>query len=306
MTTLAKALPAETTEVERIVRKCLSVECARNLADRSLEELDRHFSSFLRFCADRGVDRVASITSPLIFDFVQQQAARGHVSLTKAVVWSMRKLGSYLALVQHLPDNPAKALQHPKISRRAKLPEYLRPGELHALLQTAVQTRCLRDVTVLSLLATAGLRPREIALLRRDDVDIGQQVIYVHVKGNWRKRTPLSAPMADTLEDYLAQYPDTGPRLFLNNWGRPLDQRWVLRLTRTAARQAGIRRTITPRILRHTFATYLADRHGKQLTRAMLGHSFGASTDVYMHLIPSAFRRYMNLHPYQTVVRRKP
>jgi site-specific recombinase XerD len=53
-------------------------------------------------------------------------------------------------------------------------------------------------------------------------------------------------------------------------------------------------------MLRHTFATYMADRHGKEITRAFLGHSSSAATDTYMHLVPNSYRTYMNMHPHQT------
>ena len=76
------------------------------------------------------------------------------------------------------------------------------------------------------------------------------------------------------------------------------------RLVRDAARQAGIRHRVTPNILRHTFATWCADRHGAMVTRALLGHCGRShSTDVYMHLIPGKFRVLMNNHPYQTTIR---
>jgi len=290
--------------VSAVVQECLQAQRCRHLSPRSLAELRLHLEKLAAYCRDRGVTGIGGVNAALLEEFVLSFTPRKSPALIKAVVWSLRCLGAFCSLMGYLPCNPARSLSHPKLSPRRKLPEYLRPGELRTLLETAAQHNSLQEVTVLSLLVTTGLRPAEAARLRRQDIDLGQQCILVRVKGNWYKRTPISTAMADTLQDYLQEYPACDDPLFLNTWGRSIDTRWIQRLVRQAATHAGIRRTITPRILRHTFATWLADRHGKQITRAMLGHAVGTSTDVYMHLIPSVYQRFMNRHPYQTTLRK--
>jgi integrase len=136
------------------------------------------------------------------------------------------------------------------------------------------------------------------------DVFPEEQYLFLHVKGGWYKRTPMSAAMAETLREYIEAYAPSGPRLFYNHWKKPIDRRWIERMARDAGMQAGINYRVTPNILRHTFATYAADRHGAVVTRALLGHCRRShSTDVYMHLIPGKFRALMNCHPYQTTIR---
>ena len=71
-------------------------------------------------------------------------------------------------LLQYIKSNPAKKLSHPKIVKREKLPEYLRPEELRAILEAAAK-KGIREMTVLSLLATVGARPHEIAKLKRNE-----------------------------------------------------------------------------------------------------------------------------------------
>ena len=288
-------------ELRRIIQSCLAGEEVRSLSKRSTDELAQRYSEFADFCAKKKIVNIQDLTPAVFEDFVHTFDHRNSPALIKAVVWAMRKLGSWLALNQLLPDNPAKCLQHPYISPRAKLPRYLKPEQLRNLLQTVYDTGTLQDFCVLSLLATVGLRPHEIAQLRHKDVNADEHYILPAVKGNWRKRTPISAAMAETLAEYLADVGEFAPedRLFHNQWGAPIDKRWVLRMVKKAGRQAGLG-DINPRMLRHTFATYAADRHGKEVTRALLGHAAGKNTDVYMHLIPSKFRHLMNNHPFQT------
>jgi integrase/recombinase XerD len=289
-----------------LTEKCIESERVRGLSRRSLSELGRTFGRFTDYLRHRTICSVEAITAGTIKDFLLFANPSGRAAMGKTLVWSMRKFFSFLALRQIIAGSPAASIPHPKARPREKLPTYLKPGELSALLEKAAEERSMQDFTVLSLLATVGARPHEIGTLRRCDIHPEEHYIFLRVKGGWYKRTPVSAAMADTLRDYIRTCAPTGPALFLNTWKRPIDRRWIERMLRDAARRAGIKRRITPNTMRHTFATYAADRHGAVITRALLGHCAAShSTDVYMHLIPSKFRALMNPHPYQTTVRTK-
>jgi len=104
--------------------------------------------------------------------------------------------------------------------------------------------------------------------------------------------------MAVILEGYLATRKDALPALFINDKGRPVTISWIQHMVRQAGRDAGIPFPLTPRHLRHTFATHAADRHGRFITSALLGHAHSCTTQVYVHLSPRYFRSIMNQHPY--------
>jgi integrase/recombinase XerD len=292
-------------KIASLTAKCVDSELVRGLSLRSISELRRCFSLFQEYVRSQGLRDFADFTPQTVKDFLLQVNPTDSPAQGKTYVWSMRKFFGFLSLRQIVTDNPARHIPHPKARPREKLPMYLKPAEIRALLETAATVRDLQDFTILSLLVTTGPRPHEIGKLRVQDVFLDDRYIFLNVKGGWYKRTPISDPMAETLRDYLDAYAPTGPALFLNTWKRPIDRRWIERLVRDAARQAGIRHRVTPNTLRHTFATWCADRHGATITRALLGHcSRSHSTDVYMHLIPGKFRVLMNRHPYQTTIRR--
>jgi site-specific recombinase XerD len=294
--------------VVRMGRQCVEAERSRGLGTRSLEEVERWIKRFGVFAQTHKLATPQAVTTGVIRDFLIAANPKDSASLGKTIVWCIRKFCSFLALRQVLSVSPAEPIPQPKARPREKLPEYLKPSELSALLETAITKRSLQDLTILSLLVTAGPRPKEIVTLRRKDIFIGEQYVFLKVKGGRYKRTPISECMAETLQEYLDTIPPDRPLLFPNQWGKPIDTRWIERMVRAAAAQAGIKRRITPRILRHTFATYAADRHGISVTRALPGHSnhsHSNTTEVYMHLIPSKFRVLMNCHPYQTTVRRR-
>ena len=283
------------------ISACITAERTRGLSDRSLKELQLHLSRLNTFCRKQGLCDITGCTASFLKDFILHTNPSASPAQGKAIVWSLRKLFNYLSLWGDISDNPAKALSHPKISRRGKLPDYLPASHLRTLMEYVTEHGTLQDLTIVSLLSTIGARPVEICKLRSKDINCGEQFIFLSVKGNWYKRTPVSAAMASLLEDYMAGVTHNSEILFLNQWNRPIDTRYIQRLLKRFATEAGLPHKVTPNTLRHTFATYAAERHGIMVTRALLGHCPQShATDVYMHLAPLKYRPLMNCHPYQT------
>jgi site-specific recombinase XerD len=135
--------------------------------------------------------------------------------------------------------------------------------------------------------------------LERSDLFLKQHRIVLRVKGGWKKHTPLSSWLAAILESYLGGREDSFAAVFFNSRQRPITVSWVQRLVKQAGREAALPMALTCNHLRHTFATHAADRHGKIITRALMGHQHLATTSVYTHLSPRHFQGLMNRHPYQ-------
>jgi len=285
-------------DVGALVGDCLQMEQQRGLAERSVRELKRYLGDFAGYCSTAGVNRAAGLNAEFILKYVQWRCREAGPTLWKAIVWSLRRFGAYLALMQILAENPARSLRHPKIHPRATLPEYLSPTQLRSLLETAARNRSPQDFALLALLAGTGMRPHEIAALERSDLFLKQHRIVLRAKGGWKKNTPLSSSLAAILESHLVSRDDSFPSVFINRRQRPVTVSWVQRLVKQAGSEAGLP-ALTCTHLRHTFGTRAADRHGKIITRALMGHQHLATTSVYTHLSPRHFRVLMNRHPYQ-------
>ncbi|UCG94254.1 MAG: tyrosine-type recombinase/integrase [Candidatus Aerophobus sp.] len=290
---------AEGSEISVFVEACIKAEVDRNLSPLSLKELRRYLKELVEHCKGSGFSSISQLTPEFLKDFVEQYWERGNCCLVKAMVWALRKFGGYLALVQALPNNPAQYLHHPKISKRAKLPEYLTQRQLRQLLKTAASKHPFLDFVILSLFATTGLRSGELVSLKRDRVYLKEHRILIWVKGGWFKNTPLSTWMCAILESYLATREDDLPALFINDKGHPVTMSFIQHMIKDAGKDAGIPFPVTARHLRHTFATHAADRHGRLITSALLGHAHSRTTQVYMHLSPRRFQSLMNKHPYK-------
>jgi site-specific recombinase XerD len=132
------------------------------------------------------------------------------------------------------------------------------------------------------------LRVGEVVSLRISDVELRPRSGWVLVrrgKGQKERKVPLSAEARRALQDYLDVRPNVRKEtLFVSRSGKPLSSRDVQRMLEEAGRRAGIRKRVTPHILRHTFATRFLRKGGDIATLAeILGHSKIQTTTRYLH-----------------------
>lgn len=147
---------------------------------------------------------------------------------------------------------------------------------------------CRRNRAMLELMARTGLRVSEMLALRMKDVTISQrkgELLVRHGKGMKERGIPLGLKVRQALSAYLSVRPETeSDWLFLSRTLRPLSSRDIQRMVRNAAYRAGIRRQVTPHLLRHTFATR-ALRGGVDIATLsrLLGHETLTTTARYLH-----------------------
>lgn len=275
---------------------CLKTERDLGLSEKSLKELTRYLNDFIGYCKNQGIYSVEDFSPEFFKGFIDQRCVTGGPTLKKAVVWSLRKFGKYLALLQILKENPARNLRHPQFHPRAKLPHYLSEQQLRTLLEYAAHSLRVRDFASLCLMATTGLRPNEIATCTRSDVHLEQGCMYVRAKGGWIKETPLGETISALLVQYLATRNDKCHTLFVNRRGCPITADSLQYMVKTTGKKAGL--TLTCTTLRHTFATFAAEKYGKIITKALMGHQNLSTTEVYTHLSPRYFKALMKHHPY--------
>ena len=285
-------------KIKPLIQRCLQTEQDRGLSKNSIVELKRYLNEFSTYCECQNIYSVNDLTPSFLKDYIDQRCKSAGPNLRKAIVWSLRKFGKHLALLQVVKENPARNLRHPKFYPRSELPEYLSASQLKNLLEYAANNLELRDFAIISLLATTGLRPNEIVICKRNNVQLNRHCIYVHVKGGWIKETPISASMSSILTDYLATRKDDCHALFVNTRGNRVSVSWIQYIIKAAGKNAGLLLSLTCNHLRHTFGTHAADRNGKVVTKALMGHQRLATTEIYTHLSPCHFKAHMNLHPY--------
>ena len=218
-------------------------------------------------------------------------------------VTTLRSLFGFLLEEGELSHNPAELLVTPKIG--ASLPKYLdheRIGQLIEAPDTAKPTG-LRDHAMLDLLYATGLRVSELIQLRVADLDEYEGVVRVMGKGGKQRLVPVGKAALASIEEYRAQQRmqllggRVSPYLFVTARGTSMTRQGFWKLLRGHGKQAGIFRSLSPHVLRHTFATHLLEG-GADLrsVQTMLGHADIGTTQIYTHVMRSRLRQTVDQH----------
>ncbi len=154
-----------------------------------------------------------------------------------------------------------------------------------------------RDRIVVLLLYGCGLRTKELCDLRLQDVDTARKELLVRAgKGDRQRLVPLPETVYTELLAYLLERGGKrGPLLRTEKQGKALRAKHICEVVCHAAEQAGIAREVTPKALRHSYATHLMDR-GVDLAviAKLMGHRSPAETGVYLHVLKDRPQRAVN------------
>jgi len=217
---------------------------------------------------------------------------------------TLRNFFRFAQIQELIPEDPCVTLESPKIRRN--LPGYLRLEDVeHLLSQPDVKTPIgLRDRAMLETLYSTGLRVSELIGLRTMDLDARVGCVRCIGKGDKERIVPIGKKALAVVEKYLR---DARPRLlgkvqgnpslFVNRRGARLSRVGVWKILSAYGRLAGLRVTLTPHMLRHSFATHLLER-GADLrsVQLMLGHADISTTQIYTHVVEERLKQIYKAH----------
>jgi integrase/recombinase XerC len=219
---------------------------------------------------------------------------------------ALRTFFNFLSSRQSAAETPARALASmrlPKFERR--LPEFLDRKEIDRLLasaETSKKKEAIRDLAILELFYSSGLRVSELVSLNISSVDFASSTVKVIGKGRKERIVPMGSYAIRALKNYLASRPGCNPSavLFANRFGGRITDRSVRRLVEHYRLVCGIAKKISPHTLRHTFATHLLDAGcDLRAVQELLGHSSLSTTQQYTHVTVSRMREvYDKAHPH--------
>lgn len=246
----------------------------------------------------------------------------GRQSLSPAAIRlrfsALRTFYRYLLRRGLVTSTPIKDLSLPKLPRR--LVRFLTVEQMQALLAAPAREAApkdtpkagrpidpsvpARDLAILEILYSCGLRVAELCALRVQDLDPIEGVVRVFGKGRKERLVPVGSHALRAMESYwlaLGRQPTPEQPVFwrAQNDPSPLSPRTFQHRLKGHLRAAGLDPEITPHKLRHSFATHLLDA-GADLrsVQEMLGHAQLATTQVYTHVTTDRLRRaYDAAHP---------
>ena len=282
----------------------LAVE--RRLSSHTVESYSRDLSQLAEMAAGLGrpverLDRRALEQNVRVL----MGEGRSPRSVARSVA-CIRGFYRYLVLAGHRQDNPAGDLQSPRAWKT--LPKFLSMEEVDRLLQSpdTTQPRGLRDRALIELLYATGLRVSEMVGLRQQDVNLESGYLTCTGKGRKQRLVPVGDEAAAWLTRYLTEARPAllkrraSPRLFVNaRGGAGLTRVGFWKILKAYGHQAGVGSTLSPHVLRHSFATHLLERGADlRAIQMMLGHSDLSTTQIYTHVLEARLRAvYDKFHP---------
>jgi integrase/recombinase XerD len=217
---------------------------------------------------------------------------------------SLRGLYRYLQEERLIERSPLELVRSPRLTR--KLPSLLNRDEVLRLLSAPEldSPRGVRDAAMLQAMYAAGLRVSELVHLELGDVELRGGYVKVLGKGRKRRIVPLTPSACSAIERYLREIRPGWARptarvLFLTPRKHGMTRQGFWKLIKRYAAAAGIVKSMTPHMLRHSFATHLL-QGGADLraVQTMLGHADIGTTQIYTHVTGDHLRSmHARCHP---------
>ena len=213
----------------------------------------------------------------------------------------------YLLIEDVMDTDPTDLLEGPRLKR--KIPEVLNYDEMMRLLAAIdlSEQQGTRNRAMLEILYACGLRVSELTDLKISNLYLEIGFIKVIGKNNKERIVPIGADAIKHIRLYMESvrrvqnniHPDDENIIFLNRRGRKLSRVMVFLIVKKAAKDAGIRKKVSPHTFRHSFATHLIEGGADlKAVQDMLGHESITTTEIYTHLDTDYLKdTIMSFHP---------
>lgn len=269
------------------------------LATNTLESYRRDLLRLQRYLMEHRLSVGAPVTPHTIRSFL---ASLKHEALAPSsiarLLSAMRGWYRFLVREQLVETSPLRDMT--AAHRPVRLPKTLTHQEMTALLELPARDRVedQRDRVMLELLYAAGLRVSELVGLSLSRIDVNVGCVQVVGKGTKERVVPIGQTAVKMLVDYVEHVRPvllkgrSSRVLFVSRRGRGLTRQAFWKLLLRRARRAGIAKSISPHMLRHSFATHLLEGGADlRVVQSMLGHADIATTQIYTHVEGSRLRQ---------------
>ncbi|MSQ04055.1 MAG: site-specific tyrosine recombinase XerD [Myxococcales bacterium] len=254
-----------------------------------------------RWMAPRGRVEPAAVVHADLAAYLVHVADAGLDARSRARHRSaFRQLFRWLLVEGAIREDPSGLVRAARPGR--KVPTVLSEAQVESLLLAPELADPLgfRDHVMIELLYATGLRVTELVTLPLTAVHLEGGFVRVLGKGGKERLVPLGDVARELLIDYLSRPRPPGAKaVFLSRRGRAMTRQNFWERLGRHAKMAGIRGTVSPHVLRHSFATHLLN-HGADLRvlQAMLGHVDISTTQIYTHVTRERLKRvHAEFHP---------
>jgi len=280
--------------------KYLKIE--KNYSSLTIINYGKDLKVFLKFLEEKKVNNYNEIDYQFIRKFLEFLYEEEYSKKTIVRhISSLRSFFKYLIKENIIKNNPMILISNPKLDK--KLPKYLYYEEMEKILSIPDRSTPLgmRDLTILEMLYSTGVRVSELVNIKIEDIDFNEKTIKILGKGNKERIVLYSKVLSNYLDDYLIKRSTFKPNhnyLFINKFGNKLTDRGIRLIIDNILKKGAVNFHISPHMIRHTFATHLLD-NGADLkcVQELLGHKNLSSTQIYTHISNEHLRKvYLETH----------
>lgn len=222
------------------------------------------------------------------------------------IISGLKNFFKFLILENYIELNPAELLETPKTMR--KLPVFLSIEEIDYMFSFIDRSTAEgeRNIAILEVMYSCGLRVSELTSLKLSHLHLKEEFISVIGKGDKQRLVPINENAIRLLNNYTHHHRQFVPvkknqedYVFLNRRGSQMSRQMIFYIIKDLAEKAGIKKTLSPHTLRHSFATHLVEGGADlRAVQEMLGHESITTTEIYTHLDQTFLRdNILSFHP---------
>ena len=286
------------TDIIKNFRRYLLLErsYSENTLDAYMRDIDKLLLFALRKYTEEGEGALLRVSREDLQEFLAELYDLGiHPRSQSRILSGVRTFYRFLLLSGVLDNDPTELIESPRLGEH--IPEVLSVEEVDMLIAAI-------DLSEPELFS-CGLRVSELVSLHLSDLHLEEGYLRIVGKGDKERLVPISSRAIQELKywyidrNVLKIKPGEEDFVFLNRRGAHLTRTMILIMIKRLALKAGIKKTVSPHTLRHSFATALLEG-GADLRsiQVMLGHEKIATTEIYTHLDISRIRHdILNCHP---------
>lgn len=291
--------------IKELQEYCDYLQYQKNYSEYTIENYCSDIIQYLDYLASEGINFKKIEYSDLRFYlmYLKEEKNENNSSIDRKLS-ALRGFYKFLA-TEKITDNNAFSLVT-GLKKEKKLPRYFEYNELEELFKVPDLRTALgqRDRLILEMLYATGLRVGELVSVKVGDIDLGSRVILVVGKGNKERRVTYGDYCHDALKLYLSDgylklNKNVSDYLFLNNNGEVITERGIRYVLDQVIKKTSLNKSISPHVLRHSFATHLLNEGCDLLTvQKLLGHESISATQIYTHVTTERLKEvYYNSFP---------
>lgn len=281
------------------------IKLEKGLSNNSKEAYLHDLNALLTFLEEKRIDPL-EVTLETLSDFIAYLNDLGIGARSQArMISGIKSFYKFLVYSDIMSTNPTELLEMPKLPQH--LPTVLTLKEIEDM-EDAIdlsKSEGQRNLAIIEMLYGSGLRVSELINIKLSNIHWEEKFMIVQGKGNKQRLVPISDEAIKQIGYWLYDRnklkinPGHEDYLFLNRYGRQLTRTMILIMIKDLATKAGIKKTISPHTLRHSFATHLLEGGANlRVIQMMLGHENLVTTEIYTHLDTTYLREeILNHHP---------